>query len=192
MARTQSLFDASPEGFHYLPDFLSASEERDLLHRIDALTFHEVEMRGMVAKRKTVHFGWLYGHESWKLTPGEPIPDWILPLRDRVASLIDAPAEKIEEILVSQYPPGAGIGWHRDAPMFGPAVVGISLAGACRFRFQRQRGKVRDVSEHLLEPCSAYLLSGQARALWHHSIPSTKSLRYSITFRTIKRQGVQV
>ena len=176
-----------PEGFHYLPDFLSIGEERAILERLDALTFGAVEMHGIVAKRKVLHFGWRYGYESWNITPGETIPDWLLPLRERAAGLMEETAEKIEEILLSQYPPGAGIGWHRDAPMFGSKVVGVSLLGPCRLRFQRKRGVTRDVSESQLDPRSAYLLSGQARLMWQHSIPPTKVLRYSITFRTLKQ-----
>lgn len=175
-----------PEGYYYLPDFISVEEERDLLDRMDTLTFRAVEMRGMVAKRKVLHFGWSYGYESWKIIPGVPIPDWLLPLRDRASVLMEESAERIEEVLISHYPPEAGIGWHRDAPMFGSKVVGLSLLGPCRLRFQRKRGAVRDLSECQLDPRSAYLLSGQARVMWQHSIPPTKVLRYSITFRTLK------
>jgi alkylated DNA repair protein (DNA oxidative demethylase) len=84
------------------------------------------------------------------------------------------------------YPPGSTIGWHRDAPMFGPEVVGVSLAAACRRRFQRGKGEGRRVAEVTLEPRSAYVLSGAARFAWQHSIPPTRALRYSITFRTVK------
>lgn len=177
-----------PEGFEYLPDFLSVAEERAMLYRLDKSKFGIVEMRGMVAKRKVLHFGWMYGYESWRLTRGEPIADWLLPLRERAAAFMQASAENIQEVLISQYAPGAGIGWHRDAPMFGPKVVGISLLGNCRLRFQRKRGNVRDLFECLLEPRSAYLLSGEARLMWQHSIPETKALRYSITFRTLNKK----
>jgi alkylated DNA repair protein (DNA oxidative demethylase) len=175
-----------PEGFRYVSEFISIQEEQELLRRMEALTFDEVKMRNMVAKRKTLHFGWRYGYESWTITPGRPMPDWLVPLRERVSAFMEEPAERIEEVLLSQYPPGAGIGWHRDAPMFGPKVVGVSLGGVCRFRFQRRRGEIRETSEHRLEPRSAYLITGQARTLWQHSIPPTKALRYSITFRTVK------
>ena len=176
-----------PEGFHYRPHFLSLEEERAILDRMDTLPFGAVEMHGIVAKRRVLHFGWRYGYQSWAITPGETIPDWLLPLRERAAALMEVTAETIEEILLSQYPPGAGIGWHRDAPMFGSKVVGLSLLGPCRLRFQRQRQAVREVSECQLEPRSAYLLSGEARLIWQHAIPPTKVLRYSITFRTLKK-----
>ena len=90
------------------------------------------------------------------------------------------------QILVSRYPEGAGIGWHRDAPMFGASVVGVSLLSPCRMRFQRRSGELRRVYDLELEPRSAYVLGGAARSAWQHSIPPTKGLRYSITFRTLK------
>ncbi len=185
---TKPISAGLPEGFDYLSDFLSVSEERAILDRLDTLPFGSVEMRGMVAKRKVLHVGWMYGYKSGRVARGEPLPSWLLPWRERAAVFMHELAENIEEVLISQYAPGAGIGWHRDAPTFGPKVVGISLLGTCRLRFQRKRGDVRDLSECLLEPRSAYLLSGQARLLWEHSIPATKALRYSITFRTLTKK----
>jgi alkylated DNA repair protein (DNA oxidative demethylase) len=178
-----------PAGFSYIPDFLSESDERELIRFIETLSFAEIRMHGVAAKRRTVHFGWLYGYESWKITPGPPIPVPLLPLRERAARLIARPADAIEEVLVTDYPPGAGIGWHRDAPMFGPVVVGISLLGSARFRFQKRTAAGREIAEALLAPRSAYVLSGEARSMWQHSIPSMKQRRYSITFRTLKRSG---
>lgn len=151
------------------------------------MPFAEVRMHGVVAKRRVAHFGWDYGYESWRITQTEPIPAWLMPLRERAAGLIALPAERLEEVLVTRYEPGAGIGWHRDAPMFGPIVVGVSLLAACRMRFQRKSGADRETAEWLLEPRSAYVLSGEARRSWQHSIPPTKALRYSITFRTVNK-----
>jgi alkylated DNA repair protein (DNA oxidative demethylase) len=175
------------EGFRYVPEFLSAGEERQILERLEQLSLASVYMHGVVAKRRVLHFGWQYGYESWKLTAGSPIPEWLLPLRERIGRLADVPPEQLEQVLITQYPPAAGIGWHRDAPMFGPTVVGVALLGFCRFRFQRKEGGVREISEQLLEPRSAYLLGGPARSVWQHSIPPVKTLRYSMTFRTVKR-----
>jgi alkylated DNA repair protein (DNA oxidative demethylase) len=171
-----------PEGFRYLPEFLSAGEERALLEHMPEAVFREVRMRGHVALRRTAHYGWDYGYESWRITRTAPLPDWLLDLRQRAAALIGAAPSALEEALVTEYPPGAGIGWHRDAPMFGPAVIGISLGAAARFRFRR----ASDSSELLLDPRSAYVLDGPARKDWQHSIPGAKAPRYSITFRTLK------
>jgi DNA oxidative demethylase len=182
----------SPQGFQYLPDWISLGEEQDLLANIETLEFSEVRMHGVVAKRRVIHFGWHYGYESWTVAPTQPIPHWLLPLRTRAADLMQEPVAAVEEILVTCYESGAGIGWHRDAPMFGSRVVGVSLLGSCRMRFQRKSGGHRETTEAFLAPRSAYLLAGAARATWQHSIPATKQLRYSITFRTIKHSRTHI
>ena len=173
-----------PPGFVYRPDVVTIDEEAALVSGLRGLTFHEIRMRGQVARRRTVHFGWLYGYETWRIEPGPPIPDFMLPLRERCAALAGGEAEQFVEVLVTEYPTGAGIGWHRDAPMFGP-VVGVSLLAACRFRFQRGTGADRATCEARLAPRSAYVLDGEARWRWQHSIPPIATLRYSITFRTL-------
>jgi DNA oxidative demethylase len=109
-----------------------------------------------------------------------------VPVRAAAAELAGREPEELVETLVQRYPPGATIGWHRDAPAFG-TVVGISLGGAGRLRFQRGKGEARRVWETLLEPRSGYVLAGKARNAWQHSIPPAKELRYSITFRTLRK-----
>ena len=161
-------------------------EEKLLLSQIDQLSFSEIRMHGVTAKRRVVHFGWDYGYDSWTIEPTEPIPDWLTPLRLRAGALMGVSGEAVEEVLVTRYDAGAGIGWHRDAPMFGPMIVGVSLAGTCRMRFQRKVAAERETAETILAPRSSYLLTGAARFLWQHSIPPAKELRYSITFRTLK------
>ena len=143
-------------------------------------------MHGQAARRTVVHFGFRYGYGSWELTPVDPLPAWLLWLRDRAAALVGADPDRFVEALVSRYPAGAGIGWHRDAPVFGPEVVGVSLLSPCRLRFQRRTATVR--ATHVLDvaPCSAYALSGAARWVWQHSIQATADLRYSVTFRTVR------
>lgn len=143
-------------------------------------------MHGRPARRQVRHFGFLYGYESWALTRAEGIPPEIFDLRSMCASLAELLPDQLDEALVTRYPPGAGIGWHRDAPMFGPKVIGVSLLSESRMRFQRKVPEGRQVFEQVLEPGSAYVLQDEVRRSWQHSIPAVKSLRYSITFRTVK------
>jgi DNA oxidative demethylase len=178
-----------PEDLAYRPDFLTPAEERELVSFLETLGFNEVKMRGQTAKRTVRHFGYDYGYDSAKVAPGEPLPAELEWLRDRCATLAGIEPERLVEALVTRYPAEAGIGWHRDAPKFGPEVVGVSLLSACRMRFQRRKGGQRHVFELELEPRSAYVLGGEARSAWQHSIPATKALRYSITFRTLKGRG---
>ena len=176
---------APPPGFSCREDFVSIEEEQRLLAGLRGLAFGDVKMRGQIARRRTAHFGWLYGYESARIEPGPPIPDFLLPLRERVAVLAAVDTEDLVEALLTEYPAEAGIGWHRDAPMFG-VVMGVSLLGACRFRFQRGAGEDRQTRSVLLPPRSVYVLAGAARWQWQHSIPLTKEPRYSITFRTLQ------
>ena len=176
-----------PTGFRYIPSLLSEDQERELLQRVEGLQFDEVRMHGQVARRVVRHFGVQYAFESAAITPGPPIPDWLADVRDRAAQLLDVPQTALAEVLVTYYPPGATIGWHRDAPAFGD-VVGVSLGSPCEMRFQRGQGEGRRVFQQLLEPCSAYVLSGPARNRWQHSIPKVVTDRYSVTFRTLRRR----
>jgi DNA oxidative demethylase len=178
-----------PEGFSYYPDFVSIVDERVLIEHMAALEFSAVRMHGVTAKRRVAHFGWIYGYESWRLARGPRIPDFLLPLRERAAHLLDREPKDLSEVLVTEYSPGAGIGWHRDAPMFGPAVIGISLTSACRFRFRRDDAGRTESRTWILEPRSLYILRGTARVHWQHSIPPTRALRYSITFRTVRDES---
>jgi alkylated DNA repair dioxygenase AlkB len=185
MSRRPAVVD-EPEGLVYLPDFVTVDEARELVSVCERLDYAEVRMHGQAAKRTVVHFGYRYGYESWDLSAAEPLPAALEWLRARAASLIDELPERLAETLVTRYPAGAGIGWHRDAPMFGPQVVGVSLGTVCTMRFQRRSAEVRRTYALELAPRSAYVLAGAARWAWQHSIPATNDLRYSITFRTLK------
>jgi alkylated DNA repair protein (DNA oxidative demethylase) len=170
----------------YKPDFITPEEERGLLAFFEGLEFETVVMHGLEARRRTVHYGVLYAYESRTARPGPPIPSRLVPLRDRAAALAGVDASAFAETLVSRYAPGAGIGWHRDAPMFGPVVAGISFGAPCEMRFRRGVSGPTELKAPL-EPRSAYVLSGEARSLWRHSISPMKALRYSVTFRALAR-----
>ena len=113
------------------------------------------------------------------------MPEFLLPLRDMVATFAGLPAEAFEHVLINRYEAGAGIGWHRDRPEFGD-VVGVSLIAPARLRFRRKRGSGWERASLMAEPGSAYLLRGPARSEWEHSIAPMDRLRYSITFRSLR------
>jgi DNA oxidative demethylase len=184
MARAPS---EEPQGLVYRPELLSVEAETALLDKFESLRFDPIVMHGQEARRTARHFGLDYDYEARTPQPGEPMPEWLGPVRARAAELAGVEPEELVEILVQRYPPGSTIGWHRDAPAFGK-VVGISVGGSSRLRFQRGKGEARRVWEVVLEPRSGYVLDGEARTSWQHSIPPTKELRYSITFRTLRRR----
>jgi DNA oxidative demethylase len=190
VARSRSLFDAAglPEGFRIQDGFLTESEESSLAERFRSMEFHDVRMRGVTARRRVIQYGYQYSFETFQMTEGPPVPEFLLPIGDRAAAFAEVPAHELSEVLVTEYSPGAAIGWHRDAPGFG-IVVGVSLLAPARFRFRRGETGARDNAEARLEPRSIYVLSGPARTEWQHSIPAVGALRYSITFRTIRKRG---
>ena len=186
--RMPGLFDddVAPEGFRHAPGFLGIDEEADLLSRFAGLTFREMKMRGVTARRRVIQYGWHYSFESFRMTEAAPIPEFLYPVRERAATFAGVEPGRLSEALLMEYSPGAAIGWHRDAPPFG-VVTGISLGAACRFRFRRGKIGAWENYELPLEPRSIYVLDGPARSEWQHSIPAVKALRYSITFRTMKK-----
>jgi alkylated DNA repair dioxygenase AlkB len=176
----------APEGLRYQPELLPDAEEEALLERLGALKFDPIVLRGQTARRTARHYGLGYDYGARTPKQGEPLPAWLEPARRLAADLAGETPDELVEALVQHYPIDAAIGWHRDAPAFG-TVVGISLAGACRLRFQRGKGTERRRWELRLEPRSGYVLAGEARTSWEHSIPAAKEPRYSITFRTLRR-----
>jgi alkylated DNA repair dioxygenase AlkB len=184
------LFDTGPvlpEGFRYEPAFLSPDEERRIVRHVEALPFKEFEFQGFLGKRRVVSFGWRYDFNDRKLRKADDMPEFLLPLRRRAAAWAGLEPAAFQHALVTEYSPGAGIGWHRDKAVFDE-VVGVSLLAACDFRFRRRHGDKWERATVVAEPRSAYLLSGPARTEWEHSIPAVDHLRYSITFRNFREK----
>jgi alkylated DNA repair protein (DNA oxidative demethylase) len=176
----------APEGLVYAPGLIGAEEERALAGRIARLPFKPFEFHGFTGNRRTVSFGLHYAFDGSGLREAEPIPGWLQPLRARAAALAGREAEDFVHMLVIEYAPGAGIGWHRDRPVFGD-VVGLSLLAPAPLRFRRRAGAKWERFTLTAEPRSAYLLRGAARHEWEHSLPPMASLRYSVTLRTLAK-----
>jgi alkylated DNA repair dioxygenase AlkB len=178
-----------PPGFCYRPEFLGMEEEATLLERIAQLPFRAARYRQYTAKRRVVSFGGSYDYTSNELVPAGPIPPYLLSVRERIAAWTGFPPEEYSHALIAEYSPGTQLGWHRDVPNF-EAIAGVSLRGRCRMRlrpYPAQKGR-RDLAVAVdLAPRSAYSIAGLARWSWQHAISPTKELRYSITFRTLRR-----
>jgi alkylated DNA repair dioxygenase AlkB len=176
-----------PEGLIYQADFLDAAEEAFLARRLAEEPLAPFDFHGFKGNRRTISYGWHYAFDGSGLRPSEPFPDWLLAVRARAAALAELRPDDLAHALLIEYAPGAGIGWHRDRPVFGE-VIGISLLAPARLRFRRKQGDKWQRANVVAEPRSAYLLRGPARSEWEHSIPPMEELRYSITFRSIPRR----
>jgi alkylated DNA repair dioxygenase AlkB len=178
---------ALPEGFIYEPKFITAEQESGLLAWIASLPLQAAEYREWTAKRRIVSYGGRYDFTHRELGDAPPIPEFLHPLRERIAGWFGLEPSSIRHAVIAEYPPGAQLGWHRDVPDF-ECVAGVSLAGHARMRlrpYPPRRG-ARAVHALDLAPRSAYQFRGPARWAWQHAISPTKELRYSVTFRTLR------
>ncbi|HLF83475.1 MAG TPA: alpha-ketoglutarate-dependent dioxygenase AlkB [Blastocatellia bacterium] len=174
---------SQPEGLRLVPEFLSQREEADLLLELKRLQFTPVYFIGAISRRELCHFGWEYAVTSRRLRPAPPIPEFMLALRGRCAREAGLSAERFTQVITTHYPPGAGIGEHVDAPVFGETVLDVSLSSPCRMLFKRDGASF----PLTLKPRSLLILTGPSRSVWMHAIPgsSVKSQRYSITMRSV-------
>ena len=174
-----------PEGFRYGTNFITELEEQALVGMIAALPLKEFEFQGFVGKRRVISFGWRYDFNGGGFQKIEPIPEFLSPLAEKAAQFAGLDTAKIEHALITEYRSGTPIGWHKDRNVFDD-VIGISLLSPCLFRFRRKAGAKWERRSLMVEPRSVYLLRGPSRTEWEHSIPDVDTLRYSVTFRTLK------
>jgi len=177
------LFDTRPGGLDFRAEFISPDEERALLENAATLPFQPFQFHGWSGNRETVSYGWRYDFNQARIEAAEPIPEFLLPLRERAAAFANLAPAVFEQALVIRYDAGAGIGWHRDRPVFD-RVFGLSLQSPCVLRFRRRHATGFERFALDAQPRSAYLLSGEIRHEWEHSITPMQSTRYSITFRS--------
>lgn len=192
MVANPSLFSVDgPDGFRYHEAFITAEEEASLAAQIVGITFSTFEMRGVVARRRVAFFGRSY--DAGGAGTAE-LPAFLLPLRDKLALWADISGDAFAMALINEYSPGAPIGWHRDAPQYD-IVAGVSLLSSCRMKFRpyirpaaagSAHGRRKATHEIGLERRSAYLMTGASRHAYEHHIPAVTTLRYSITFRTVR------
>jgi DNA oxidative demethylase len=182
--------EAALAGLSQAGGFITPREEEMLSASIDAAELSPFRFHGWLGKRLTATYGWRYDFDDASFAPAEAIPDWLLPLRAKAARFAGLQPGELVQALVIRYDPGAGIGWHRDRPVFGH-VLGISLGTPATMRFRRRRKSGGfDRASALLAPRSIYHLTGAARYEWEHSIAAMEVTRRSITFRSLSEKGV--
>lgn len=191
-AGQRALFEeesALPSGLVHRENFLDAAEERALVEAIATLGLREAKYKEFTAHRRVASFGAGYDYDANELTPAPVMAPFLLPLREKVARWSGTRAEDFGYALVSEYRPGTQLGWHRDVPQF-EKVVGVSLGGHAVMRFRpfppRKGARILTLE---LAPRSAYILQDDARWKWQHGIAPTPQLRYSITFRTRRKEA---
>jgi alkylated DNA repair dioxygenase AlkB len=188
MIETLNLFPPTlggPSGLRYQADFISVAEEQKLIAHIRQLPLTPFQFGAYEGKRRVASFGWRYDYSERKLEKAQDIPDWLAPMIARIEAFAGSTSRPIRQVLCTEYDEGVGIGWHRDKPHFDE-VFGLSLASACKFRIRRRAGNSWERFTLAAEPRSLYVMTGEARNSWEHSISAVEAQRYSITFRTMR------
>jgi alkylated DNA repair dioxygenase AlkB len=177
-----------PEGFQYVPNFISKAEEAYLHKEVLNVERHTFVFQGYEAKRKVASFGHDWSFEKQQLLKGSAIPQAFTPLLEKVAQHLHLHRDAFAELLVTEYPVGSVINWHRDAPPFD-LIAGISLHTDCTFRLRPYNKERRDKNAILsfsVKRRSLYIMQGSVRTHWQHSIAAVPHVRYSITLRTLR------
>lgn len=175
-------------GLSYREAVVDPDEEAGLIAAVDACELTPFRFQGWAGKRLTTSFGYSYDFERGGIAVGAPVPAFLLPLRARAAAFAGLSPEMLEQVLLIRYDPGAGIGWHRDRPMF-EHVVGVSLGVPAVLRLRRRTDTGFDRQSLPLAPRSIYHLAGEARHGWEHGIAAMDRTRWSVTFRSLSALG---
>jgi alkylated DNA repair dioxygenase AlkB len=189
----ETLFSIPPDlpaGFTYIPAFISEEEERELISTVQTYPLKNLIFQGFEAKRKVLSFGYDYNFTSRKVKENEEIPAELMPLINKVAKRLNIPSEKFVEVLITEYSPGTVINWHRDGPPF-EIIAGISLLSDVTFKlrpYSKSKQGRSSVKSFTVQRRSLYLMENEARNDWEHSTAPARSLRYSITLRTLREQ----
>src|ERR1700720_2679700 len=182
--------DIGLAGLSQADAFVTPGEEQMLITSINAAALSPFRFHGWLGKRLPASYGWRYDFDDASFAPAEAIPDWLLPLRAKAARFACLRPGELVQALLIRYDPGAGIGWHRDRPVF-EHVLGISLGAPATMRFRRRKPGSFDRASALLAPRSIYHLTGEARHKWEHGIAGVEVTRWSITFRSLSEKGRQ-
>ena len=176
-----------PAGFKYIPDFISRDEENYLINIILNTELHTFNFQGFEAKRRVASFGYDWSFDKRILKKGKEIPASFQPVIVKVARQLSIKEESFAELLITEYPVGSVINWHRDAPPFG-VIAGISLNTDCKFRLRPYEKSKQGRSSIISIPVmrrSLYVMQDDSRSGWEHSVAPVKDVRYSITLRTL-------
>ncbi len=173
-----------PEGFRYHENIISEAEEAALAKSLAKLDLKPFEFHGHLGNRRVTSFGLRYDYARCAVNVTDGFPAFVADLRNKVAEFAGRKVDEFQQGGVNEYPPGAGIGWHKDKPQFG-VIVGVSLLAPAIMRFRRIDGTGWIRASQRLEPRSIYILEGESRTEWEHSVPPVDTLRYSLTFRTV-------
>jgi hypothetical protein len=107
-----------PVGFRYEEDVISEADEAALPKSLATLDLKPFEFHGHLGNRRVTSFGLRYDYARRAVKATDGFPAFVADLRNKVAKFAGRKVDEFQQGGVNQYPPGAGIGWHKDKPQF--------------------------------------------------------------------------
>jgi len=180
--------EGAPDSIYYVPDFISESEETELIRRVDS---SPIPKWTTLSNRRLQNWGGL-PHPKGMIA--EPLPDWLLPYCQRISDIglfDDADGSvkrRANHVLVNEYLSGQGILPHEDGPLYFPTVTTISLGSHAVLDFYRKQGRNNDevdqdddsplqqryISSVLVQPRSLFIVRDEAYTHCLHGIKEVK------------------
>jgi alkylated DNA repair dioxygenase AlkB len=176
-----------PSGLKLAHNVMTSAEEQALIALMEAsgLVHNAYDPDNL---RSSKSFGWKYDFQKDTFIPCAPLPEGFRAVAGKAAAFAGLRPEDFAECLLNRYEPGAVIQPHLDKPVW-EHVIGVSLGAPATMVFVHQdTGEERPVA---LPPRSIYLLAGDARHVWQHSLPPMQDTRYSVTFRSFSAEGLR-
>jgi hypothetical protein len=118
-----------------LPAHGHSPGKKDFQEDLSTLELKPFKFHGYLGNRRVTSFGLRYDYSRRQVEAAHGFPSFMAELRNKVAEFSGRHVEDFQQGGVNEYPPGAGIGWHKDKPQFG-VIVGVSLLSSATMRFR--------------------------------------------------------
>lgn len=194
----QIILAANPQvnGLYYTPHVIDDTIGLQLIEQLDE--YEWVPITNSIHSRVVQHYGYRYDYFKQNVAiKCEDIPSFLIPLKDLLTRIclnqnIISPEYNFNQCIVNNYNAKQGISEHIDIDKFGSVIGCFTIGTGAIMKFTRKD----ELVELYVEPNSLYIMSGDARYVWKHSMPAKKydlidNIRYerkrriSITFRSL-------
>ena len=193
-----ALLNVSLPGLIVIHNFISEAEEEHLITKIYGENGENqwIDLK----KRRVQHYGHNFEYDINNVDrdseTSKSLPTWLGATLNRLNELcLPYNKKELDQLTINEYSPGQGIPPHVDGHSpFEEAVAILSLGSGVVMSFKSPSGLQRHV---YLPRRSVYVITGEARFGWYHSIPLRKidrvegrvrfrRRRVSMTFRTVR------
>jgi alkylated DNA repair dioxygenase AlkB len=173
-------------GLIYIPNFINEHESQEIMDMLKIMKWTGITLSSN--SRRVAQFGYTYSYDRSGVNPTTPISDYFKKLisSTKINKIIGNKLNyEFDQLIINEYKPGHQISAHTDhVTYFDDMIACITIGQSVPISFQKNNEeKTIDVAAN-----SMYIMTGDSRYLWKHCLKNnTKSIRYSLTFRKVKK-----